>query len=97
MLLLALNGIATDAPLPEPVSGDPSAWSDQQLRDAGVSLLPSDIGAIVDRLDGSGLARKLLGDSIVDAAVATRRHEVDTYGDMPIEEAAERFRFAWSI
>ena len=97
LLLLALNGIDAAAPLPDPVSGDPSAWSQQQLHDAGISLLPSDLGVIVDRLDGSALARKLLGDSIVDAAVATRRHELDTYGDAPAEEAAERFRFAWSI
>ncbi len=43
-----------------------------------------------------GLARRLLGDEILEALTAVRRYELDTYGGQDVEAVAEKLRYAWS-
>ena len=97
VLALALDGITDGVALPPEVEGDPSGWNDDDRAAAGVSLLSDDLATTLVALDGSGRARRLLGDDIVDATVGVRRHELDAYGDREPEEVADLFRLAWSI
>lgn len=97
LLALALDGIAEGVALPAEVDTDPSGWTDEDRAAAGVSLMSSDLTTILNALDFSERLRRLLGDDIVDATVAVRRHELDTYGDGDPAEIADRFRLAWSI
>ena len=97
ILALALDGITSSAPLPTEVPDDPSKISDEAREEAGVTLLPGSVDTIIDALDKSQLARELLSAQIVDATVATRRHEQANHGDASPEELADRFRLAWSI
>ena len=48
-------------------------------------------------LDGSALIRGILGDQAVDAIVAVRRYEQETYGQLGDDELADKFRMAWSV
>jgi glutamine synthetase len=41
--------------------------------------------------------RGILGDHVVDAVVAVRRYEQETYGGMNPDELADKFRLAWSV
>lgn len=97
ILALAHEGIRTRPALPAEVTDDPGRLSDQQQRDAGIHLLPSQPKDIIDRLDSSGLARRLLGDANIDATVAARRYEQSHYNSYEISELADRFRLAWSV
>lgn len=97
LLALALDGISDGATLPAEVATDPSGWTDEDRRSAGVALLSNDLSTILDALDGSERLRRLLGDELVDATVAVRRHELDTYGDTDPAQITDRFRLAWSI
>ena len=97
ILAAALSGITAHRVLPAETLADPSKWTQEQLLRAGVALLPADVAAIVDALDTSDVARGLLGDQIVDATVATRRHEQLEYKHLDTAELADRFRLAWSI
>jgi glutamine synthetase len=97
VLALALDGIVTGAPLPAEVNTDPSRLGDAQRVEAGIALADDDIAAVLDTLDRSPLARRLLGDGSVDAVVATRRHEQTDYAAKPVDERADLFRLAWTI
>lgn len=97
ILALALNGISRGRRLPAEVPGDPARLSDDDRRRANVQLLPDSPAEIIDVLDESHLARRLLGDAAVDATVAVRRHEQRIAADLPPDELAARFRLAWSI
>lgn len=95
ILGLALDGIEDRAPLPPPVSVDPATLADEER--AGVTVLPTDQATVIATLDGSSRIRSILGDSAVDAIVAVRRHEHDTYGELESGELADKFRMAWSL
>jgi glutamine synthetase len=58
--------------------------------------LPGDQPAALKALDGSALARRLLGEEIVEALSAVRLYEHDTYGAGDPAEVAEKFRYTWS-
>ncbi|WP_125614433.1 glutamine synthetase [Specibacter cremeus] len=94
ILALALDGLRTNHRLPHEMPGDPGRLTDQERRAAGVELLPNSPALVIDTLDRSRLARRLLGDDIVDVTVAVRRHEQATYGGMAPDELASRFRLA---
>ena len=97
VLGLCLDGIERSAELPAELAGDPSRMSAEQRAAAGVPVLSADPAAIIDRLERSGLARRLLGDAVVDATVAVRRAEQQRFADQEITEVARRLRLAWSI
>lgn len=96
VLCLALEGIATRAQLADEVPDDPGRLSEQAREHAGVRQLPTSPSAIIDALDRSALARRLLGDAIVDTTVAVRRYEQAHHADETPEALAAAFRLAWS-
>jgi glutamine synthetase len=97
ILGLALDGIEQRTPLPPEVTVDPASLGDDERSRAGVVTLPTDQAAVIDALDGSSRIRDILGDAAVDATVAVRRYEHDTYGDLEPAELADKFRMAWSL
>jgi glutamine synthetase len=97
ILGLALDGIERKLSLPQETAVDPSTLTEAQRTDAGVGLLSASQREAVDLLDGSALIRGILGDPAVDATVAVRRYEYETYGHLGEDELAEKFRLAWSL
>jgi len=97
ILGLALDGIERKLPLPPETTVDPATLSDERRAQAGVKLLASSQTEALDALDQSALIRGILGDEPVDAVVAVRRYEQETYGELSPEELAEKFRLAWSV
>ncbi|MCH9640372.1 MAG: glutamine synthetase family protein [Actinomycetia bacterium] len=97
ILGLALDGIDRALELPKEVAVDPSTLSEIQRDEAGICLLPPEQPEAIDALDRSALLRGILGDDVVDAVVAVRRHEHDNYAELGPEDLAEKFRLAWSV
>ncbi|MDT5245743.1 MAG: glutamine synthetase [Mycobacterium sp.] len=97
ILGLALDGIERKLPLPAETTVDPAALTDDQRDQAGTKLLASSQGDALDALDQSALLRGILGDEPVDATIAVRRYEQETFGDLSPEDLAEKFRLAWSV
>jgi glutamine synthetase len=97
ILGLALDGIERELALSPETAVDPSTLTDKQRADSGVALLPTSQAEALDLLDGSALIRGILGDPAVDATVAVRRYEQETYGHLGEEELADKFRMAWSV
>ena len=97
LLALALDGIEQGTDLPSEVATDPSTVAEADRAAAGLEVLPSDPAVVIDALDRSDLARRLLGDPVVDATVAVRRLEQQTFAGLPVDEVATRLRLVWSV
>jgi glutamine synthetase len=97
ILGLALDGLERELPIAEEVTVDPATLTDGQRADAGVGQLPTSQTEVVDALAESALVRGILGDAAVDAIVAVRRYEHETYADLEPDQLATRFRLAWSV
>jgi glutamine synthetase len=89
LLGLAADGLDRDLPLPQEVAVNPAEVS-------GTVRLPEGQAAVLDALESSPLAERLLGPDIRAALLAVRHHELATYGDDDVAAVAERFRFTWS-
>ena len=96
ILAMAREGIAEALPLPKEVPDNPAKHDRAKAAEYGAVPLADDQRTIIEALGSSARARSILGDDILDALLAVRRHEVATYGDADAAELAERFRFAWS-
>ena len=94
---VALDGIERKLTLPPETTVDPSTLTDVQRAAAGVTLLPTSQAEAIDLLDESALIRGILGEQAVDAIVAVRRYEHETYGHLGEDELADKFRLAWSV
>lgn len=97
VLGLALDGIEQGRTLPAEVTVDPSSLSEAHRAQAGITVLSTDQRTVLDALDSSTTLRAILGDPVVDAVLAVRRYEQETYGHLSPEELAEKFRLAWSV
>jgi glutamine synthetase len=97
ILGLALDGIERNLPLPPEVTVNPSHLSEGERDAVGMTQLPSDQTQVIDALAGSELVRGILGDPAVDAIIAVRRYEHDTYAELTDDELAQRFRLSWSV
>lgn len=86
---LALDGIESGARLPAEVCVDP-------VGDPAAERLPATQGAVLDAFEASEPAARVLGEEIVAALLAVRRHEQRAYGGAEVAALADRFRFAWS-
>lgn len=97
ILGLALDGIERGLPLPPEIDVDPATLGETRRAEAGVTTLPTRQADALDALEGSALIRGILGDAVVDATVAVRRYEQQTYAELTDTELADRFRLAWSL
>jgi glutamine synthetase len=89
LLGLAHDGLTREAVLPPEVTADPAGV-------AGTVRLPADQASALTALEESALARRLLGEEILEALSAVRRHELHTYGKEDLAKITGLFRFAWS-
>lgn len=97
VLGLALEGIEQQAALPPEITVDPDTLSAEARAAAGVVLLSHHQTDAIAAMDSSQRLRGILGDPVVDALVAVRRYEHETYANLAAEELADKFRMAWSL
>jgi glutamine synthetase len=93
---LATEGLTMHPSLPPEVTIDPAALTPEDTTRTGTVRLPADQSAALAALEGSDLARRLLGEEILEALSAVRRYEHNTYGKHDIAVLAEKLRYAWS-
>lgn len=86
----ALRGIDGGLELPAEIPENPSQ------SDAVLTPLPLGQRAAIDALENSGVAGQLLTPEMVEAIVAVRRYELDTYGDQSPAQTTQALRLAWS-
>ncbi len=97
ILGLALDGIQNKAVLPPETTTDPAKLSAADRERTGVLRLPGAQAEVIAVLDGSKRLRGILGDPVVNMAVAVRSMEQERYRDLAAEQLADKFRMAWSL
>ncbi|MFC9834201.1 glutamine synthetase [Rhodococcus sp. NPDC127530] len=85
-------GIAGALPLPDEVSVDPAELTGAHA----VDLLPTLPSDVLGTFESSALARHLFGPLIIEALAAVKGYELAEYRDKPVDEVAQRFRYAWT-
>lgn len=83
----ALRGIEEDLPLPAEVPDNPAGK---------VEPLRAEQATVLDALENSHTAADLLTADVINALLAVRRYEQQTYGDRPVAETCAALRLAWS-
>jgi len=91
LLEAARVGISAGMPLAPAVSVNPAS-----LGDRAPAVLPTDVADQLVRLGRSDVAARALGPEIIEAVTAVRGREDETYRDRPLDEVAERLRYAWT-
>jgi glutamine synthetase len=79
MLAAGLEGIEKGYELPAPVEKDIFKLSDKERKKLGIKSLPYNLMRAVEVVEKSDLARKALGDHIVDYFIANKKIEWDRY------------------
>lgn len=97
ILGLALDGIERNAELPPEITVDPRSLTEADRAAAGVIQLSDKQADAIAALDGSHRMRAILGAPAVNALIAVRRYERDTYAHLNPEELTDKFRMAWSV
>lgn len=95
IIAAAVDGLDRAARLPRPVDVDAGTLTAAERRAAGIRSLPADLGAALDRLESSAFHRGVLGAELLDAYVATRRHEWEAFGESPAETVAALVRWRY--
>ncbi len=94
---LARKCLEERVPLPAETTSDPGPMTDSERAQAGIVRLESNQSAMLDLLERSKVAQEILGDALLEALLAVRRHEVEIARGVSIDELVERFRFTWSV
>ena len=94
---IARRSLAEPAALPPETTTDPATLTRDERDGLGVVLMENRQGPMMDLLEKSQIAKDILGDELIEALVAVRRHEAEIAEKTAIEELVERFRFAWSV
>jgi glutamine synthetase len=86
----ALRGIDLGLDLPDEIADNPS--------NVATAPPPLQTGqtAVIDALEHSVTAAELLTPEVVEAIVAVRRYEINTFGGMSPAETTAALRLAWS-
>jgi len=79
MLAAGLDGIKRGLTPPEDVTSDMHEMSAQELKEAGIHLLPGDLNEAIDRFEESELMRECLGDQVFEYLLRNKRAEWDAY------------------
>ncbi|PJJ61699.1 glutamine synthetase family protein [Compostimonas suwonensis] len=96
ILGMAASGIEQGLALPPEVRVNPADLSEEERIASGAWLLPTTQPQMLSSIAGSELAREIFGDLVLEALIAVKQHEVDTFAHLPVEQTIERLRFRWS-
>ena len=87
-----LDGIRRGLPLPEPVGKDPSELTPEEARAAGVTPLPTSLGAALDALEADEAARSWMSPNLLATFVGIKRWEARYAEMVSADELFRRYR-----
>jgi glutamine synthetase len=94
LLAAGVDGVASEAQLPEPVDVDPAALAPEELNRRGIRRLPTGLRESTDALAADAVLREALGSALVDSVLAVRESEIEQFAEASAEEVVRAFRWA---
>ena len=95
LIAAGLDGIERGLQLPPEATVDPAGMDDAARTEAGITRLPTSLGAALDAFDANPVVRAAMGTALADTWSAVRRDEVDRYADATEEDVALASRWVW--
>jgi glutamine synthetase len=95
VIAAGLAGVADEARLPPPVTGDPAALDPVAQASAGIHRLPTSATDAADALAASRVLAEAMGPELNDAVLTVRRSEARRCAGLDPAELAAATRWRW--
>ncbi|MEV0177512.1 glutamine synthetase family protein [Streptomyces sp. NPDC050803] len=95
ILAAGLDGMASAAPLPQEITGDPARLAAEEARARGVRRLPTSLGEAVEAFRADDRLRAALGPVLADAVIAVRQGESAAVSGLDDEHIAAAYRWRY--
>lgn len=79
MLAAGLEGIEKEYPLPEPVTSNVFAMTEEERQRRGIGMLPGSLNEAIAAAEGSELLRRTLGEHVFQSFIKNKKIEWDNY------------------
>jgi glutamine synthetase len=93
LLAAGLNGVASEAQLPEAVDVDPAVLPPDELDRRGIRRLPMTLRESTDALAADTVLREALGSALVGSVLAVRESEIELFAGASAEDVVRAFRW----
>ncbi|MFJ8630114.1 glutamine synthetase [Streptomyces sp. NPDC093568] len=94
LIAAGLDGVASDARLPEEITGDPALLGAEEAAARGVRRLPP-LGEAVEEFRTDQVLRAALGPVLADAVIAVRQGELDAVAGLDDDQVAAAYRWRY--
>ncbi|KUO06286.1 glutamine synthetase family protein [Streptomyces caeruleatus] len=95
LIAAGLDGLASDARLPEETTGDPARLSAREAAARGVRRLPTSLGEAVEEFRANEPLRAALGPVLADAVIAVRQGELASVAGLDDDRVAAAYRWKY--
>ncbi|MGW7402399.1 glutamine synthetase [Streptomyces sp. NPDC054833] len=95
VIAAGLDGVASAAPLPEEITGDPARFGAEEAAARGVHRLPVSLKEAVERFRGDEVLRAALGPVLADAVSAVRLGEAAAVEGFDDAQLAAAYRWKY--
>ncbi|NED33066.1 glutamine synthetase family protein [Streptomyces sp. SID8499] len=95
LIAAGLDGMASSAPLPEEITGDPARFDAAEAAKRGVRRLPAGLPEAVAAFRADALLRDALGPVLADAVTAVREGESAAVAGLDDEQIAAAYRWKY--
>ncbi|EFF94148.1 glutamine synthetase [Streptomyces sp. e14] len=95
LIAAGLDGMASSAPLPEEITGDPARFDAAEAAKRGVRRLPAGLPEAVAAFREDALLREALGPVLADAVTAVREGESAAVAGLDDEQIAAAYRWKY--
>jgi glutamine synthetase len=95
VLAAGLAGLERQAPLGEPVTGDPARFDEQEQRRRGVRRLPLTLSEALAEFEASSVLTAALGELLTAAVVTVRSGEQTRASGLTPEAVAQAYRWVY--
>ncbi len=95
VIAAGLHGVASSAPLPEPVNVDPASLSKSELESLGAVALPHTLAEATDAFEADDVLAAALGTELATTIVDLRREEISRFADASPDDIAAAARWKY--
>ncbi|MFE0202308.1 glutamine synthetase [Streptomyces sp. NPDC058985] len=95
VIAAGLDGLASSAPLPEEITGDPARLDPADAVARGVRRLPVSLAESVAAFRADDVLRTALGPVLADAVTAVRQGEIDAVAGLDDDRVAAAYRWKY--
>ncbi|MFF4584886.1 glutamine synthetase [Streptomyces sp. NPDC001388] len=95
LIAAGLDGLVSEAGLPEEITGDPAHLAADEASARGVRRLPVSLGEALAEFRGDEVLRAALGPVLADAVTAVRQGEIDAVDGLDDARVAAAYRWVY--